>query len=84
MTTGRDTFEMRVSQDHQQLTVQGTRAGKPVHVLGARVRGTEVRFTAFDAEGNTRHYSGRVEGERMAGDSEGIDIPRLAWSAVRR
>ena len=84
VATGADRFEMRVSQDHQQLTVQGTRGGKPVHVLGARVRGTEVRFTAFDAEGNTRHYSGRIDGDRMSGDSEGIDLPRLAWTATRR
>jgi len=84
LSTGADRLEMRISQDHQQLTVQGTRAGKPVHVLGARVRGTEVRFTAFDAEGNTRNYSGRVQGDRMSGDSEGIDLPRLAWSAERR
>ncbi len=84
VATGADRFEMRVSQDHQQLTVQGTRGGKSIHVLGARVRGTEVRFTAFDAEGNTRHYNGRIDGDRMSGDSEGIDLPRLAWSATRR
>ena len=84
VATGADRFEMRVSQDHQQLTVLGTRGGKSIHVLGARVRGTEVRFTAFDAEGNTRHYNGRIDGDRMSGDSEGIDLPRLAWSATRR
>ena len=83
VTTGDDRFEMRVSQDHQQLTVQGTRGGKPLHVLGARLRGTEIRFSAFDPDGSSRYYEGRVLGDRMEGESGGADVPRRAWTARR-
>ena len=84
VTVGDDRFEMRVAQDHQELAVQGTRGGKPVHVLGARLRGTEVRFSAFDPDGSARSYEGRVDGDRMAGGSEGVGLEPRRWTALRR
>jgi hypothetical protein len=30
-----------------------------------------------------RHYSGRLEGDRLAGESEGHGIERRAWTAIR-
>jgi hypothetical protein len=44
-------------------------------VIGARLRGTEIRFTSFDRDGSTRHFEGRVDGRRMTGAD---------WSATRR
>jgi hypothetical protein len=66
-----DVFNMKVERLYQKLTTSGERAGKPINVIGARLRGTEIRFTSFDRDGNVRHFSGRVEGDRMSGTSEG-------------
>lgn len=76
-------FMMRLEQRYQLLTSQGERAGRPVPVIGARLRGTELRFTSFDRDGNTRHYAGRLQGERLEGSSEGQGVAPRAWSAER-
>jgi SAM-dependent methyltransferase len=70
-----DEFHVRIEQHHQAFTTSGERDGKPLHVIGARLRGTEIRFTSFDRDGSTRHFEGRVEGRRMTG---------AGWSASRR
>jgi SAM-dependent methyltransferase len=80
---GEQSLQLRIEQDHQQLTARGERAGRAVPVLGARLRGGELRFTAFDADGSSRHYSGRIEGARMRGQSEGEGLRPLPWSALR-
>ena len=76
-------FRLRVEQQYQQLKTFGERNGKPLHVIGARLRGTEVRFTSFDADGGSRHFSGRVEGDRMSGGSEGQGVEPRQWTAKR-
>ena len=78
-----DDFRLRLDQRYQTLTTQGERAGKPVPVMGARLRGTELRFTSFDRDGNTRHYTGRLQGERLEGHSEGHGIAPRGWMAAR-
>lgn len=76
-------FRLRVDQDHQQLKTFGERGGKAVHVIGARLRGTELRFTSFDADGHSRHFTGQVQGEAMRGESEGQGIASRSWTARR-
>jgi len=76
-------LRIHIAQQHQALTIRGERAGKPVNVVGAQLRGTEVRFTAFDADGGSRQFRGRVEAGRMRGIADGQDVPALPWSAVR-
>lgn len=76
-------LRIHVEQRHQALTIRGERAGRPVNVIGARLRGTEVRFTSFDADGGARQFSGTIESGQMTGDSEGQDVPALRWSASR-
>jgi SAM-dependent methyltransferase len=83
LAAGSDRLRLQVEQKHQALSIRGERAGKPVNVIGARLRGTEIRFTSFDPDGGARHYQGVVEGGRMRGDSEGIDLPAMRWSATR-
>ena len=78
-----DDFRLRVEQRYQTLSTRGERQGKPVPVIGAKLRGTELRFTAFDRDGAARHYSGRLQGDQLAGESEGLGIDRRPWSAVR-
>jgi hypothetical protein len=65
------------------LTTQGERAGKPLPVIGARLRGTELRFTSFDRDGNTRHYAGRLQSDRLEGSSERQGVAPRAWTATR-
>jgi SAM-dependent methyltransferase len=76
-------LRLHIAQAHQALTIRGERNGRPVNVVGARLRGTEIRFTSFDADGGARHFSGTIDADRMAGDSEGQEIRPLRWHARR-
>ena len=73
---------MRVQQRHQAIRTEGERDGKPLHVIGARLRGTEIRFTSFDRDGAVRHFEGRLQDGRLAGESEGPGIEPRRWTAV--
>lgn len=79
---GNNSFVMRIEQRYQALTTSGERAGKPIPVIGAQLRGTEIHFSAFDRDGNSRRFSGVVQGRRMTGDSEGEGLKPLRWSAT--
>lgn len=74
-------FTLRIDQRYQKLTTSGTREGREIPVIGAQLRGAEIRFTSFDRDGSSRHFEGVIEGARMSGESQGEGIPRLAWSA---
>lgn len=76
-------IRVRIGQKFQALVTSGERAGSPVNVIGARLRGSEISFTAFDRDGTGRHYRGRVEGGRMEGEATGDDSVPLRWSATR-
>lgn len=80
---GDDRFTMKVEQVRQQLRTTGDRGGKPLNVIGARLRGTEITFAAFDRDGSARGFEGRVDGARMEGTSSGQGIAPLRWSATR-
>lgn len=75
-------FRMRIEQEYQKLEVSAERDGRNLHVVGARLRGTGIRFTSFDRDGASRQYTGRLEGGRLLGDSRiWPDVKPLAWSA---
>lgn len=76
-------LRLRIEQQHQALRTSGARAGLPANVIGARLRGTEISFTAFDRDGSSRQYRGRVEGARMSGESFGESGGTQRWSAAR-
>lgn len=78
-----DALRIHIEQRHQVLTIRGERTGKPVSVIGARLRGTEIRFTSFDADGGSRQFLGRLDGSRMHGTSDGQDVPTMRWGAVK-
>jgi precorrin-6B methylase 2 len=77
-------FALRVDQRYQELATSGERAGKPLAVIGARLRGTGIRFTSFDRDGSSRQFTGTVDGPRMSGDSRGEGLAPLLWNAVLR
>ena len=76
-----DTFTVRIGQRYQVLTTSGSRDGRELPVIGAQLRGTELRFTAFDRDGSSRHFHGTVDGARISGESQGEGIAPLRWSA---
>jgi len=77
-------FRLVIERRYQKLAARGDR-GNMLHVLGARLRGNELRFTAFDRDGTSRHYSGRLEGGRLVGASDvGNGAQPLHWGATRR
>jgi SAM-dependent methyltransferase len=80
---GADALRIMIRQDHQQLSIRGERAGFESPVIGARLRGTEITFVAFDADGDARQYRGRVAGARMSGESDVQGFRREGWSAAR-
>jgi SAM-dependent methyltransferase len=83
VTTADDALRVTIEQAHQRLTARGERGGKAVPVLAPRLRGTEISFATFDADGSARQYRGRVEAGRMSGDSDSQGVRRLRWSATR-
>jgi SAM-dependent methyltransferase len=77
-------FRLRLERRYQRLAASGDRGGKPLHVLGPRLRGVEIRFAAFDRDGASRQFTGRLEGGRLVGQSHvGLGAQPLAWSASR-
>jgi SAM-dependent methyltransferase len=76
-------FTLRIERRYQSLETSGRRAEKAVLVIGPRLRGTELRFTSFDRDGNSRHFSGRIAGERLIGTSEAEGISARDWTAIR-
>jgi SAM-dependent methyltransferase len=78
-----EAFTVKIGQVHQALTTSGERGGKPLHVIGARLRGTQIRFTSFDRDGATRHFDGRVETGRLVGESYGDGVQPRGWTAGR-
>jgi hypothetical protein len=78
-------FTLRLERRYQKLSASGERDGKKLTVLGATLRGTEIRFSTFDRDGTARAFRGRLDGGRLAGESDtGIGTPSVAWTATRR
>ncbi len=78
-----DQFVVRIGQKYQMLSTTGERAGRPVNVIGSRLRGTEIGFTAFDRDGYSRRFEGRVDGSRMSGESTREGAAAVGWTAAR-
>ena len=78
-----DRLTIDITQQYQALTMRGERAGKPVAVIGARLRGSDITFSSFDADGFSRQFRGRISGSRIEGDSEREGTKTLPWSATR-
>ena len=76
-------FVLQLEQRYQALSASAERDGSPLPVIGLGLRGSEIRFTAFDRDGAVRYFRGSVSGARMAGDSEGEGAP-MRWSARLR
>jgi SAM-dependent methyltransferase len=77
-------FQLRLERQHQGLSPSAERDGKTLQVLGARLRGDEIAFSAFDRDGEARSYTGRLVNGRLVGEARAWDGTKLLrWSAVR-
>ncbi len=76
-----EAFTLRIDQTYQMLSTAGSRDGRELPVIGAQLRGSEIRFASFDRDGSSRHFQGIVDGARMSGESQGEGIAPLTWSA---
>jgi protein-L-isoaspartate O-methyltransferase len=77
-------LRLQLGRRHQALTAAGERDGKNVQVLGARLRGDEIAFSAFDRDGEARNYTGRLVEGRLVGEAAAWNGAKpLRWSAVR-
>jgi hypothetical protein len=77
-------FRLKLERRYQELSATGERDGRSVQVLGARVRGEEIAFSAFDRDGEARSYTGRIVKGRLVGEASAWDGARaLRWSAAR-
>jgi hypothetical protein len=81
--SGEDRFRIGIEQLRQKLQTRGERNGKPVNIIGARLRGDEISFTAFDPDGSARLYQGRLAGDRLEGESGGYSLSPKSWTATR-
>jgi SAM-dependent methyltransferase len=78
-------FRLHLERQYQKLSGSSERDGKKAPVIGARLRGTEIRFNAFDRDGTSRSYVGRVDGDRLIGEAhDGVGARAVAWTATRR
>lgn len=59
---GRD-WRLRISQNYQEIEIEGEAYGRPLAVRQAKLDGAAIRFSAPGLE-----FSGRVEGGRIAGE----------------
>jgi SAM-dependent methyltransferase len=80
-----DVFRLQLTSHHQKLSGSSESGGRKVALVDARMRGAEIRFNAPDRNGIPRQYAGRLQGDRLAGESHdrGGANP-LAWGATRR
>ena len=60
-------MRMNISQSFQLIGGTLARAGQTHIMMGARLRGDELRFQFADAERRVHSFSGRVEGQRIVG-----------------
>jgi hypothetical protein len=70
--------ELVLQQDFQMLAGTLKRGGSEMSITDAKMNGTEIVFTA-----GGRHFTGKLEGGRIEGQSQAADGGNQAWSATR-
>lgn len=81
--TSGEPLKMHVEQRYQSLTLRGERGGKSVPIIGGRLRGTEISFSSFDADGTSRHYRGSITSAGIEGESQREGTKPMRWTATR-
>ncbi len=80
-----DEFRLHLARRYQKLSGFSERGGRTAPLVGARMRGMEIRFNATDPDGTPRNYVGRMQGDRLVGEShDRAGANPMAWGAIRR
>jgi len=75
-------YEVALRQQFQKIEGTARLNGKPGQLRDVNLRGDQINFTVFDADGARRDFSGRVSGNTMQGV---VKQPggEAKWSATR-
>jgi hypothetical protein len=60
-------FNIAMTQNFQELTGEVTQAGKKQPLVGASLRGSDLRFAFNDDKGVTRTFTGSLKGKDIVG-----------------
>lgn len=77
---GANRFDLALDQKYQYFTGNATIDGRSVPVREGRINGTEISYVIEDRPGQSRSYTGRINGDRI----ESVGSGQPAWQAVRR
>ncbi len=82
MRLGDTHYVLRFEQAHQMLKSAADIEGRPTTAFGARLRGDILGFNLIDRNGDSRLFTGKVQGNAMQGESNvlGGQLP-ASWSA---
>ena len=77
-------FDLQIEQKFQKITGNATFDKLNTTLRDAHLQGNAIRFSFTDADGRVREFTGRINGNRMAGESKGL-VPgrRLRWQATK-
>ena len=76
-------LRVHIGQKHQMLVTSGERGGRPVNVIGARLRGNQIGFTSFDRDGASVRYAGRLVGTALVGQTTADSGLSLRWRGTQ-
>ena len=76
-------LRVHIGQKHQMLETRGERGGRPVNVIGARLRGNQIGFTSFDRDGASVRYAGRLVGTALVGATTADSGLSLRWRGTQ-
>ena len=80
-----EVFPLHLVRRYQKLSGSSERGGRTTPLVDARLRGAEIRFNANDRDGTPRNYVGRMQGDRLVGEShDRAGANPMAWGAIRR
>ena len=77
---GNAEFTLALSQSFQKIGGDVTIGGRKQPVVGASLKGNDIRFSFNDAKGVTQHFSGTVQGNTITGSlrATGVaDVPAI-------
>jgi hypothetical protein len=80
---GKTAFSVAVAQKYQRISGDASMGGNKNPLVGASLRGEEIKFAFNDEKGQTRTFSGTVRGGEMTGTLRGPGAAEVRVSGKR-
>jgi hypothetical protein len=80
---GKTAFSVAVAQKYQRISGDASMGGNKNPLVGASLRGEEIKFAFNDEKGQTRTFSGTVRGGDMTGTLRGPGAAEVRVSGKR-